>query len=84
MNLKPISESKNAVERSLTYTYLTGTSLSQQLSESTNSQILRLQLDNRRLKAELDAQKESELLGNVSLRLEIDKENTRLSRKVAT
>jgi len=58
-------------------------SLSEQLFESTNSQILRLELENRRLKEELDALRENELLGNVVHRLEVDKENMRLGQKVS-
>jgi len=53
-----------------------------QLSETANSQILRLELENQRLRRQLEESNESTAVQNVSRMLELEKENSRLSQKV--
>jgi len=53
-----------------------------QLSQSTNSQILRLELDNQVLRRQLEESNESAVLENTAKVLELEKENSRLSQKV--
>jgi len=57
-------------------------SLLDQLTQSTNSQILRLELENQRLRCQLEESSESAVLENTSKVLELEKENSRLSQKV--
>ena len=58
------------------------TSLMDQLSETANSQILRLELENQRLRRQLEESSESVAVESASKMLELEKENIRLSQKV--
>ena len=59
-----------------------GSSLSEQLSETSHARVLRLELENQRLSAQLAEMKESALIHNAEISLEMEKENQRLSKKV--
>ncbi|XP_060071604.1 girdin-like [Ylistrum balloti] len=59
-----------------------GGSLSNQLNETTNAKILRLELENQRLQQKLEEARESALIENTTLTLELEKENQRLAKKV--
>ncbi|XP_062573804.1 girdin-like isoform X4 [Saccostrea cucullata] len=59
-----------------------GGSLSDQLTETTNAKILRLELENQRLNQKLEEAKEKMLIENAERNLELEKENQRLAKKV--
>ena len=59
-----------------------GSSLSEQLSETSHARILRLELENQRLSARLAEMKESALIASAEVSLELEKENQRLAKKV--
>ncbi|XP_021348797.1 girdin-like isoform X2 [Mizuhopecten yessoensis] len=59
-----------------------GGSLSNQLNETTNAKILRLELENQRLLQKVEEARESALIENTTLTLELEKENQRLAKKV--
>ncbi|KAK3093661.1 hypothetical protein FSP39_018593 [Pinctada imbricata] len=56
--------------------------LSNQLTETTNAKILRLELENRRLSQQLEDMKENAVIENTALTLQLEKENQRLTKKV--
>ena len=57
-------------------------SLSDQLSETTNTKVLRLELENQRLQKMLANNHEHTVLENTSRVMALEKENSRLSNKV--
>nr|XP_022333848.1 girdin-like isoform X3 [Crassostrea virginica] len=59
-----------------------GGSLSDQLTETTNAKILRLELENQRLNQKLEEAKEKMLIDNAERSLALEKENQRLAKKV--
>ncbi|XP_061172123.1 girdin-like isoform X3 [Saccostrea echinata] len=59
-----------------------GGSLSDQLTETTNAKILRLELENQRLNQKLEEAREKMLIENAERNLELEKENQRLAKKV--
>ncbi|XP_076099398.1 girdin-like isoform X3 [Mytilus galloprovincialis] len=56
--------------------------LSDQMAETTNAKVLRLDLENQRLKKKIEELRESSLIENTSLNLELEKENQRLAKKI--
>ncbi|XP_071162644.1 girdin-like isoform X2 [Mytilus edulis] len=59
-----------------------GGTLSDQMAETTNAKVLRLDLENQRLKKKIEELRESSLIENTSLNLELEKENQRLAKKI--
>ena len=59
-----------------------GGAISDQLKETTNAKILRLELENQHLHRKIEDMRESSLIENTTLNLELEKENQRLSKKV--
>ncbi|BFZ12289.1 hypothetical protein BsWGS_15328 [Bradybaena similaris] len=59
-----------------------GSSLSEQLTETSHTRILRLELENQRLAAKLAEMKEAALIQSAEVSLELEKENQRLAKKV--
>ncbi|KAK3591834.1 hypothetical protein CHS0354_007697 [Potamilus streckersoni] len=59
-----------------------GGSLSEQIHETTNAKILRLELENQRLQQRLEDMRESALIENTTLNLQLEKENQRLLKKI--
>ncbi len=57
-------------------------SLSDQLNETANTKILRLELENNRLQKQLEDIKQNSLLENTSKMVELERENHRLAKKV--
>lgn len=60
-----------------------GGSLSEQLSETSHARILRLELENQRLASKLAEMKETALIQNAEISLELEKENQRLVKRVS-
>ena len=58
--------------------------MSDQLNETSNTKILRLELENQRLQKQLEEIKQNSSLENSSKMVELKKENNRLARKVCT
>ncbi|XP_064623773.1 girdin-like isoform X2 [Lineus longissimus] len=59
-----------------------GNSLSDQLSETANAKVLRLELENQRLQKLFDENREGSMLESTTRQLELEKENNRLAKKV--
>ncbi|XP_041353536.1 girdin-like isoform X2 [Gigantopelta aegis] len=59
-----------------------GGSLSDQLNETSNARLLRLQLENQQLQQKLKESAENAMIHNTAVNLELEKENQRLSKKV--
>ncbi|XP_052106047.1 girdin-like isoform X2 [Mytilus californianus] len=59
-----------------------GGTLSDQMAETTNAKVLRLDLENQRLKKKIEELRDSSLIENTSLNLELEKENQRLAKKI--
>ncbi|KAL3873251.1 hypothetical protein ACJMK2_036390 [Sinanodonta woodiana] len=59
-----------------------GGSLSEQIHETTNAKILRLELENQRLQQKIEDMRESALIENTTLHLQLEKENQRLLKKI--
>ncbi|XP_053400629.1 girdin-like isoform X3 [Mercenaria mercenaria] len=59
-----------------------GGAISDQLKETTNAKILRLELENQHLLRKIEDMRESSLIENTTLNLQLEKENQRLSKKM--
>ncbi|XP_060577829.1 girdin-like isoform X3 [Ruditapes philippinarum] len=59
-----------------------GGAISDQIKETTNSKILRLELENQQMMRKIEAMKESSLIDNASMKLKLEKENQRLLKEV--
>lgn len=59
-------------------------SLKEQLADTTNTEVLRLELENQRLQKLLADQRDQFALENSSHLLELEKENSRLASKVSS
>lgn len=83
-------EKKNRLQESTTleqeleeaHARTSGISLSDQLSETSNTKVLRLELENQRLQQKLDELRDTSLIESSALNTELEKENKRLAKKV--
>ncbi|XP_052827724.1 girdin isoform X1 [Octopus bimaculoides] len=83
-------EKKNRLQQNTTlekeleeaHTRTSGISLSDQLNETSNAKVLRLELENQLLQQKIEELRENSLLESSALNLEQEKENKRLSKKV--